>query len=299
METQNQNGSTALARIGAVALDPYTPRDIGEAMTLAKTYAASKILGAYGDVNQVMLVMATGSELGIPPTAALRGLYVVEGRIFMSSDLMVALCMRAPQCERFDLTEQTETSAAYTVQRKGGQPLVFRFTVDDAKRAQLGGKDGNIDPKSNWAKYPGTMCRHRAAALAARAVFPDVIMGLYDEAEREEVTGRDVTPLPSAPAAVPRAPAPPVDAEVVDDNEPRIVRALETAADKPAVDAIAKEALKIWPQARPKAVSEAHAAAKKRVAEAAINAAATIASKEEQPQQQAAAEPPREPGEDG
>ena len=29
--------------------------------------------------------------------------------------------------------------------------------------------------------------RHRAAAIAARAVFPDVIMGLYEESERDEV----------------------------------------------------------------------------------------------------------------
>jgi hypothetical protein len=196
--------STALA-LQQPALAPYTPRDIGEAMALAKTYAASKILGAYGTADQVMLVMATGAELGIPATAALRGLYVVEGRVFMSSDLMVALCLRAPQCERFDLSEQSDTAAAYTVQRKGGQPLTFRFGVEDARRAGLGGaKDGGaFKAESNWSKYPGTMCRHRAAAIAARALFPDVIMGLYDEGEQEEAgttrqVGPTVTPLPTA-----------------------------------------------------------------------------------------------------
>lgn len=163
------------------ALAAFTPRNIDEALTLARTYAASKILGAYGTPEQVMLIMGTGAELGIPATAALRGLYVVEGRVFMSADLMVALCLRAPQCERFDLVEQTDESAAYTVQRRDGAPLTFRFTLADAKRALLGGKE-----TSNWGKYPGTMCRHRAAAIAARALFPDVIMGLYDESERDE-----------------------------------------------------------------------------------------------------------------
>lgn len=266
---QNPTPSVALVpRASGPALDAYTPRDFGEAMTMARTFAASKILGAYGTPEQVMLVMATGAELGIPPTAALRGLYVVEGRIFMSSDLMVALCIRSPHCERFDLTEQSDTAAAYTVKRKGDREQTFRFSIEDAKRAQLGGEDGKggMKASSNWMKYPGTMCRHRAAAIAARAIFPDVIMGLYEKGEQEEITGqasRDAAP------PVERIPSAPVEAEIVEADEPRIVRLLGEAPGMDAVKSVIAEAERIWPTSRPEAVKAAYKQAKQRIADAA------------------------------
>lgn len=278
--------STALTLSNA-AIDPYTPRDLAEARQLAEDYAKSKILGAYGTREQVMLVMATGAELGIPPTAALRGLYVVEGRIFMSSDLMVALCLRAPQCERFDLTECSHEAATYTVRRKGGADLTFRFTVEDAKLAGLGQA-----ANSAWKKYPAVMLRHRAAANAARAVFPDVIMGLYSEGEREEIERRDVTPPPAVRPLSPAAPV--VDAEVID-PEAQIVAMLNAASSEEELTTATKAALRQWPRERPEAVRDAHRAAKARIA-AAPAAAAPVAA----PRIDASTgEVTRNPGEEG
>ena len=256
--------------------DPYAPRNLDEVYALAKVYADSKIVGdKLIGYQSVALVMATGHEMGISPTASLRGLYVVEGRVFMSADLMVALCLRAPQCEQFELSEQSDTAAAYTVARKGGKPLTFRFTLDDAKRALLGGaasNKGEFKVDSNWSKYPGTMCRHRAAAIAARAVFPDVIMGLYEESERDEVRAvASVSPLPASTAPVAVPVAVPVDAEFtesapVESDEARIARQLNTAATAAEVNSIAVDALKLWPKTRPDSVSTAHKAAKARTA---------------------------------
>lgn len=163
--------------------DPYTPASISEAKELATMYAASKLLGpSYGTPQQVLLVMATGAELGISATAALRGIYVVEGRVYMSADLMVALVMRSPNCQRFDLVESNAEHAVYEVQRKGGKPCRFEFGMKDVQRAGLGKGPA-------WSKYPATMLRHRAASEACRAVFPDVLLGVYSEEEREEIAG--------------------------------------------------------------------------------------------------------------
>ena len=274
MEPNGNEPTQALVVRQPQAIDAYTPRDIGEAMQLARYYAASKILGsAYGTPEAVMLVMATGAELGIPPTAALRGLYVVEGRVFMSADLMVALCLRAPQCARFDMTESTNTQATYTVQRRG-EPAAppFSFSVEDAKRAGL------VKEKSNWEKYPAAMCRHRAASIAARAIFPDVIMGLYSEGERDEFEGRHVAePVQPLPLV-----APAQDAEFTDhppeSDEERIIKAFGASTAMQAVDAFRDEALRVWPNGRPDAVKAAHVAAKKRIA-----AAATAKLVERQP----------------
>ena len=187
--------TTELAIIPQRTIDPYTPTSIAEAKELATMYAASRLLGpSYGTPQQVLLVMATGAELGISATAALRGIYVVEGRVYMSADLMVALVMRSPNCQRFDLVEASGERAVYEVQRKGGKPCRFEFTAKDAQRV------GSKGPA--WSKYPATMMRHRAASEACRAVFPDVLLGVYSEEEREEIQGGSAVPQRIAPETV-------------------------------------------------------------------------------------------------
>jgi hypothetical protein len=65
------------------------------------------------------------------------------------------------------------------------------------------------------------MLRKRAAAELARQVYPDIILGLYSEAEEEEIA-RDVTPT-SAQQIVARplvAAADPVDGEIVVEQKP-------------------------------------------------------------------------------
>jgi hypothetical protein len=59
--------------------------------------------------------------------------------------------------------------------RKGqDQPYIGRFTVRDAKRANLW-MNSNKDP---WIKYPDRMLFNRARAFALRDGFADALMGL-------------------------------------------------------------------------------------------------------------------------
>jgi hypothetical protein len=85
----------------------------------------------------------------------------------------------------------------------------------DAQRARLAGGD------SMYAKYPKTMLRHRAAAELARQVYPDIVLGLYAEAEREDIEALDVTPM--------QRPAPQVVTEPV--SEPTAAAAAESIDD--------------------------------------------------------------------
>ena len=61
------------------------------------------------------------------------------------------------------------------MQRPEGEPQSFRFSIEDAKRANLTGMA--------WTKYPAAMLRARAISAGARAVFPDCIMGCYTPEE--------------------------------------------------------------------------------------------------------------------
>lgn len=282
METQTQqNGTrlpaldapgaatTALAlRQPAALMEAYIPRSYEQAIVMATTLGkASKI-----SPEEAFLKMAVGAEYDIPATTALRQIDVIDGpngtkQVGFRAQLMVALCLRRKDiCEYFRFVSADAKQATYVAKRVGDpDPVTVTYTIDQATQAKLVKKDGAYE------KDPESQLIARASARLARRLFPDIIGNILTPEELAEVAqSRDVTPLPSTPAAATPssrpAPAQPIDADLVDNNERRIVAALNAATDKPTVDSIAKEAVQVWPHARPKAVSEAHAAAKKRVA---------------------------------
>lgn len=206
METTKNNGnggapaaetSTALALRGELAPSPYEPTNLNDARALAKEYTDAKLAKGVRSAAQALMIMATGRELGIPATTALRMIYVADfgqgDQITLSADLMVALCLRSPLCEYFEAVEATDERATCAAKRKGRPERRVTFTIQDAQRAKLGQvKPGNDASATNWAKYPSVMLRHRAASLLAREVFPDVIGGFYTEDEAREIAERTI-----------------------------------------------------------------------------------------------------------
>jgi hypothetical protein len=69
------------------------------------------------------------------------------------------------------------------VKRQGREPVDFRWTLSDAKSKGIAGSHV-------WQKYPRQMLRHRADAEAARAVFPDLLNGLYTPEELRGIPER-------------------------------------------------------------------------------------------------------------
>ncbi len=191
------NKTTALAKVAPTpqGLAPYEPRNFDEAMRLATVYASSGMLGEVRSNEAAFLIMSTGAELGIPATTALRAIHIIKGKPILSSDLIVALCLkRTDLCEYFICTESTETTATFETKRHGvPTPQSNTFTIEDSRRAKLGlewdKSHGRMveSSDSNWAKYPKAMLRHRAAAELARMVYPDIVLGLYTEADRDEI----------------------------------------------------------------------------------------------------------------
>ena len=173
----------------------YEPHDLAEARQLAALLAASTVLPkALKGPPDVLAVIIAGKELGLTAMQSVRALHIVEGKVSMSADLMVALCKRRRAvCEFFQLVESTGERATYEVKRVGERPVRLSFSLEDAQRAGLTGKDV-------WRKYGAAMLRARCAAAIARAVFPDLLMGIYDDDEIDDV--RQTTARSSPPAAV-------------------------------------------------------------------------------------------------
>ena len=126
-------------------------------------------------------IIATGRSLGLDPVTSLRGIHVIKGKPVLSADLMAGAAMRHPDCIRFQVKRMDAEGASVEVMRKGWEePSTFTFTLEDAKAAGITGNP-------TWRKYPADMCKARAISRAARAAFPDAILGTYVEGELDEV----------------------------------------------------------------------------------------------------------------
>lgn len=219
---------TAIATVGQMTAAPTTgevfaPRTMAEAWKLAQTFHASGLLPrGIASPEAAFTIIATGAELGLSPMASLRSIHIIEGKPALSAALIAGIVQRRPDlCEGFALVESSDTIATYETTRRGQAPVRISFTIEQAQRAGLAGKD-------IWRKYPHAMLRARASAELARAVYPDVVGGLYDPDEIPGAEVRTVEPRPvvqppprrTLAAASPASsaetlPAPPESAEVV------------------------------------------------------------------------------------
>lgn len=135
-----------------------------------------------------------GRELGIPPMLAFGHLHIVKGKVGMSAELMLAQIYKIHPKATVNYLKNSPEGCIVEASRINGKKSTFSFTIEDAKRADLLGKD-------NWKQYPEAMCRARAISAMARAMFPDAIMGASYTPEELEgidskkpISPRDVTP---------------------------------------------------------------------------------------------------------
>ena len=87
--------------------------------------------------------------------------------------------------------------AVCVAKRKGKRPVEQRFSVDDAKKAGLWGKQGP------WQNYPKRMLQMRARGFALRDAFPDALRGLVLAEEAQDFVEKEINPLPESAASRP------------------------------------------------------------------------------------------------
>lgn len=211
----------ALSVSGAIVLN-----GLGDVFQLARALANARgfVPRAYlGDENAIAAAILTGIELGIGPMEALRVIHMVDGKPTLAADYMLARAIRAGVRIEW---EQCDDRAAVLRLDRFGTRHTHAFTIEEAQRAGLVGKD-------NWKKYPAAMLRARCIAAALRAFSPDVLgAGVYlaeelestDDAPRQiESTSRRVTRIDDEIAVLdappPPALAPPLRLSDVRDEE--------------------------------------------------------------------------------
>jgi len=189
---QNQQGAVAAQPRQQFDLSPQT---FEQALTFADYLADSDLVPKdfKGKPANCLIAMQWGAELGLKPLQALQNIAVINGRAALWGDAVLALVRNSPVCEFVEEWDANET-AHCKVKRKGEKETLVTFSMEDAKKAGLVGKQGP------WTQYPKRMRQMRARAFALRDVFTDVLRGM---AIAEEIM--DIQPTGVAGAEPARA----------------------------------------------------------------------------------------------
>lgn len=159
------------------------PTTLNDAMKISRALHESRLFGQFGSAEGIFAAHLLARAHGIETMKVLMPgmVHNIKGKLSMSAQMMVGLVLRSGLCEYFDLIESTSKKAVYVTKRKGAKHEVkFEFTIEEAREAgYLAKTDGA------WGKTPKTMLRHRCETELCRAVYPDVVGGLYSADELE------------------------------------------------------------------------------------------------------------------
>ncbi|HAA73273.1 MAG TPA: hypothetical protein DCE55_29295 [Planctomycetaceae bacterium] len=174
------------------------------------------------NIASIMIALQMGAELGLTPMASLQNVAVINGRPSIWGDAMLAVCRASGIFDESAFKEEWSGSGddykcEVTVRRlPAGNPVVRTFSVKDAKKAGLWGKQGP------WSSYPQRMLQMRARSFALRDCFGDILRGFQVAEEAQDI--------PAAHTAIPEA------------TRPTNLQELQEAADATPVAEAATEA---------------------------------------------------------
>lgn len=141
---------------------------------LADVFQRSGRFSTERDVNQVIVKIQAGHELGLQPVQAMSNIHVISGKITLGASLIGAL-IKSSNKYNYKILELDNEKCSIEFYEKiddkweaCGPPSVF--TIDDASNAGLVNKD-------NWKKYTRNMLLSRALTNGARWYTPDVFGG--------------------------------------------------------------------------------------------------------------------------
>jgi hypothetical protein len=224
---------------------------------MARLFIASGLFSDVKGVSETQAIaqaftkIALGASMGFSAAESMTGIDIVQGRIAVSAQLRAARMQRAGF--EWDIL-QNDDQGCWLLLKKNGEPLlngeekpaIVCFTLDDAKRAGLAGKD-------NYQRYKPDMFFARAITRAQRWYAPGVLSldvmsteevlsepGLSGESkvhtqalrskQKEEAAKKEyhtptITQLPGLPQTEPEAQAHPIKVKPKPAEEPVPVEA--------------------------------------------------------------------------
>ena len=154
--------------------------------------------------GQAVAIILAGKEIGLMPMQSLRSISLVQGKVTINADMLLALFVA--DGGKAEWTQSTIAGATIKLTHTNGTAFTSSFTSEDAKRAGLAGKQGP------WSSYPQAMLRARAITAGLKAIGWQPAAGVYDSdsgelpepaASAQVVEGGGVRIRGSLPASTP------------------------------------------------------------------------------------------------
>jgi hypothetical protein len=174
--------NTELATARPTRPTSFAPTSLSEAMEFSKLIANSNFVPMEyrGKPGDILVCLQMGAELGLSPLAALQSISVINGKPSVWGDGAIALVQASGLLVDHEEDVEGEGDERYgycrMVRRGRATPYLKRFSIADAKRAGLWGR--NV-----WKGYPDVMLVARARSACMRAAFPDVLKGVITREE--------------------------------------------------------------------------------------------------------------------
>ena len=147
--------------------------------------------------GDILAAVQMGLEVGLTPVNSLLGIAVINGRPCLYGDALIGLVRQSSLCEYIKEEFDHDTWTATCIAKRVGEPPQSRsFSIDDAQTAGLWDTRNevysfkakkNIRNQSAWRNYPKRMLKHRARGFCLRDLFPDVLKGLSNAEEMQDL----------------------------------------------------------------------------------------------------------------
>ena len=157
------------------------PRNFVEAQQMCQALAVADLIpkAFRNKPADMLLVVMTGSELGIPPMASMRLFTTWDGVPRLMAEGVRAVLISHPEIEYFEPSTSDEKHATWIGKRRGRPEKSVTWTMERAKRAGL-------DRKENWTKYQEAMLHARASMDLGRMLAPDIVAGMRSLEEAQD-----------------------------------------------------------------------------------------------------------------
>ncbi len=157
------------------------PTNYEELSKLADMILKTDFISANSNKETLMVTILFGMEIGLPPIAAIRNIFMVNKQPVISGDAMLSLIYSSNLVKDYkQYYEAKEDKVIVTVSRKDNNiTITSEFSMEDARKA-------NLLDKPIWKQYPKRMLLYRARSYALRDCFPDILKGLRSQEEMED-----------------------------------------------------------------------------------------------------------------
>lgn len=145
--------------------------------TMAEAVAKSGLFGMKSADQALALMLVAQSENQHPATIT-QDYDIIQGKACRKTHSVMARFQQMGG--KVEWHQLTDTIADATFSHPSGGSLRIEWTIEQAKKANLTGKD-------NWKNYPRAMLRARVIAEGVRAVYPAAIGGMMIAEEAADV----------------------------------------------------------------------------------------------------------------